>query len=102
MRAALEVAQPGHIYHFQAQNCSGAFENGEYYDTLTSPCSVRFDLNAATSTVYDGHTMLHCHILDHEDQGAMGWLDTVGGLPPPSFPADTGVSPPYSTRYPVP
>jgi len=91
-----------HVYHFQAQNCSGAFENGEYYDTLTSACSVRFDLNAATSTVYEGMTMMHCHILEHEDQGAMGWLDTVGGLPPPTFPADTGIPAPYALQYPLP
>jgi FtsP/CotA-like multicopper oxidase with cupredoxin domain len=91
-----------HVYHFQAQNCSGSFENGEYYDTLTSSCSVRFDLNAATSTVYEGRTIMHCHILEHEDLGAMGWLDTVGGLPPPSFPADTGVSPTYAALYALP
>ncbi len=91
-----------HVYHFQAQNCSGSFENGEYYDTLTSSCSVRFDLNAATSSVYEGRTIMHCHILEHEDQGAMGWLDTVGGLPPPSFPADSGASPPYSVLYALP
>ncbi len=29
----------------------------------------------------------------------MGWLDTVGGLPPPAFPADTGISPPYAAKY---
>jgi FtsP/CotA-like multicopper oxidase with cupredoxin domain len=91
-----------HVYHFQAQNCSGSFENGEYYDTLTSSCSVRFDLNAATSSVYEGRTIMHCHILEHEDQGAMGWLDTVGGLPPPSFPADSGASPPFSVHYALP
>lgn len=91
-----------HVYHFQAQNCSGAYENGEYYDTLTSSCKVRFDLNAATSTVYEGRTIMHCHILEHEDQGAMGWLDTLGGLPPPTFPADSGASPPYSVLYPLP
>jgi FtsP/CotA-like multicopper oxidase with cupredoxin domain len=84
---------------FQAQNCSGSFENGEYYDTLTSACSVRFDLNAATSSVYEGRTILHCHILEHEDQGAMGWLDTVGGLPPPSFPTDSAMSPPFGVHY---
>ncbi len=91
-----------HVYHFQAQNCSGSFENGEYYDTLTSACSVRFDLNAATSTVYEGRTIMHCHILEHEDQGAMGWLDTVGGLPPPSLPADSSISPPYGVLYSLP
>jgi len=89
-----------HIYHFQPQNCSGStYENGEFYDTLATGCKVRFDLNAATSTVYEGRTIMHCHILEHEDQGAMGWLDTVGGLPPPTFPADTTAGASFSTLY---
>lgn len=76
-----------HVYHFQTLNCGGDFEDGEYYDTLASACDVRFDLNTATSTVYDGRTVLHCHILSHEDQGAMTWVDVVGGDGPPTFPA---------------
>jgi FtsP/CotA-like multicopper oxidase with cupredoxin domain len=60
-----------HVYHMQMDGACGAFEDGEYYDTIAaSPCDVRFDLNPATSTVYDGGTVMHCHILDHEDQGA--------------------------------
>jgi len=89
-----------HVYHFQPQNCSGStYENGEYYDTLAQGCKVRFDLNSATSSVYEGRTIMHCHILEHEDQGAMGWLDTVGGLPPPSFPADTTPGVSFSALY---
>jgi FtsP/CotA-like multicopper oxidase with cupredoxin domain len=88
-----------HVYHVQAQDCGGAFEPGEYYDTVSTACAVRFDLNAATSSVYEGRTIMHCHILEHEDQGAMGWSDVVGGLPPPSFPADSGVEVPYAAHY---
>jgi hypothetical protein len=78
-----------HVYHFQMNGACGAFEDGEYYDTLGGgPCNARFDLNPATSSVYDGATVMHCHILDHEDQGAMGWNDIiVGGSGPPSYPA---------------
>ncbi|MGR8981668.1 MAG: multicopper oxidase family protein [Gammaproteobacteria bacterium] len=77
-----------HVYHFQMNGTCGAFEDGEYYDTLAAaPCTMRFNLNPATSSVYDGTTIMHCHILDHEDQGAMGWVDVVGGMPPPAFPA---------------
>ena len=77
-----------HVYHFQMNGACGAFENGEYYDTLGGgPCSTRFDLNPATSSVYDGATIMHCHILEHEDQGAMGWADIQGGMAPPAFPA---------------
>jgi FtsP/CotA-like multicopper oxidase with cupredoxin domain len=76
-----------HVYHFQMNGASGPFEDGEYYDTLAATGYVRFDLNPATSSVYDGATVMHCHILDHEDQGAMGWSDIIGGSGPPSYPA---------------
>lgn len=86
-----------HVYHFQAlSGCGGDFEEGEYYDTMAANCSVRFDLDAATSTPYAGRTIMHCHILEHEDQGAMTWMDVVGGTPPPTFPADLGYSDYYS------
>jgi FtsP/CotA-like multicopper oxidase with cupredoxin domain len=88
-----------HVYHVQAVNCGGSFEPGEYYDVVSNACAVRFDLNAATSSVYEGRTILHCHILEHEDQGAMGWLDVVGGLPPPAFPADGSLATPYAEKY---
>lgn len=32
-------------------------------------CNIRFDLSLATSTPYAGRTIMHCHILEHEDQG---------------------------------
>jgi FtsP/CotA-like multicopper oxidase with cupredoxin domain len=84
-----------HVYHFQAQaGCGGDFEEGEYYDTIAGNCSVRFDLSAANA--YEGRTIMHCHILTHEDQGAMTWMDVVGGEPPPEFPNGN-----YSVYYPL-
>ena len=80
-----------HVYHFQAQTDCGAYEAGEYYDTMAAACNVRFDLSPQTSTVYEGITILHCHILDHEDQGAMGWMDVLpaaGTISAPVFPTD--------------
>ena len=88
-----------HVHHVQSLDCGSDYEDGEYYDVVASACSVRFDLNAATSTVYEGRSIMHCHILEHEDQGAMGWLDVVGGLPPPAYPADSGVAFPYAELY---
>ncbi len=88
-----------HVYHFQATSCGGDYEDGEYYDTMASSCAVRFDLNEATSSPYAGRTIMHCHILEHEDQGAMGWLNVEGGLAAPSFPADPDASPPYADTY---
>jgi FtsP/CotA-like multicopper oxidase with cupredoxin domain len=76
-----------HVYHVQMNGTCGDFEDGEYYDTIAaSGCLVRFDLNPATSSVYDGRTIMHCHILSHEDKGAMGWIDVLGGFEPPTFP----------------
>jgi FtsP/CotA-like multicopper oxidase with cupredoxin domain len=74
-----------HVYHMQMNGACGAFEDGEYYDTIAGSCTARFDLRG-TSSVYDGRTVMHCHILSHEDQGAMGWMDIMGGLAPPDFP----------------
>ncbi|MCO4760820.1 MAG: multicopper oxidase domain-containing protein [Myxococcales bacterium] len=87
-----------HVYHVQSLNCGGDFEDGEYYDVVASNCSIRFDLNAATSTPYYGRTIMHCHILAHEDQGAMGWLQVTGGTGAPTFPADGNV-PAYGAYY---
>lgn len=77
-----------HIYHVQVNGTCGDFEDGEYYDTVAANCDVRFDLNSLdeNSSVYAGRTIMHCHILEHEDQGAMGWSDVVGGIAPPAFP----------------
>jgi hypothetical protein len=79
-----------HVYHQQMQgSCGsgGAFEDGEYYDTIAGSCTIRFDSDPATATAYDGRTIMHCHILEHEDQGAMTWADTlVGGFGPPISP----------------
>jgi hypothetical protein len=79
-----------HVYHYQMQDAcgsGGAFEDGEYYDTIAGSCLVRLDSNPATTTAYDGRTIMHCHILEHEDQGAMIWADQqTGGFGPPAFP----------------
>jgi FtsP/CotA-like multicopper oxidase with cupredoxin domain len=74
-----------HVYHLQMNGDCGAFEDGEYYDTIAGSCTARFDLSGGSS-VYDGRTVMHCHILSHEDQGAMGWMDVIGGLEAPAFP----------------
>jgi len=76
-----------HIYHVQINGACGDFEDGEYYDVVANNCAIRFDLSELDSSVYEGRTIMHCHILEHEDQGAMGWTDVIGGLAPPEFPA---------------
>lgn len=76
-----------HIYHQQVQGVcdNGAFEDGEYYDTISGSCDIRFDSNPATTSAYSGRTIMHCHILEHEDNGAMGWADALAGDPPPNL-----------------
>ena len=97
-----------HIYHVQMDGACGEFEDGEYYDVVANNCTLRFDLNTATSNVYEGRTIMHCHILEHEDQGAMGWLEVLprapdagdpGTIPKPKFPADGDLVAPYSAYY---
>lgn len=88
-----------HVYHVQALEDDRDFEAGEYYDVVASQMNVRFDLNAATSTPYSGRTIMHCHILEHEDRGAMGWLDVQGGEGPPTFPANGDIAEVYGDYY---
>lgn len=78
-----------HVYHMQVNGACGDFEDGEYYDTIAANCDVRFNLNPDTSSVYYGRTIMHCHILEHEDQGAMGWSEVLGGISAPAFPDPT-------------
>ena len=89
-----------HIYHVQMTTDCGNYEAGEFYDVIATNCDVRFDLNPQTATVYDGRTIMHCHILAHEDQGAMGWADIIGGTAPPTFPVADGAT--YQDYYPIP
>lgn len=69
-------------------NC-GPLDNGEYYDTVAdypggggvSNCKVKFKMQDV-----GGRVVLHCHILRHEDLGAMGWINVIGGKTTPSSP----------------
>ena len=88
-----------HVYHVQVMGDCGPYEDGEYYDVVAGSCTLRFDLDPATSTVFDGRTILHCHILAHEDQGAMAWMDVIGGEGPPGFPVNTDIGTVYQEYY---
>jgi FtsP/CotA-like multicopper oxidase with cupredoxin domain len=78
-----------HIYHVQVQGDCGSFEDGEYYDVISGNCNIRFDLGTSLDNpAFAGRTIMHCHILEHEDQGAMGWADVqvAEAMGPPEFP----------------
>jgi hypothetical protein len=92
-----------HIYHVQINGNCADYEDGEYYDVVANNCAIRFDLNHNTSSVYEGRTIMHCHILEHEDQGAMGWLkvnEGTGVIGPPVFPGGFGYMNEYSIDNP--
>ena len=84
-----------HIYHVQVQSDCGPFEGGEYYDVIAGNCDLRFDMGLLAEA-YSGRTIFHCHILEHEDQGAMAWMQVNGAtLGPPILPEG------YSEYYPL-
>jgi hypothetical protein len=66
------------------QSPCGPYEAGEFYDVIAGNCDLRFDMS--TAQAYAGRTIFHCHILQHEDQGAMGWMQVNGGRPAPVLP----------------
>lgn len=83
-----------HIYHVQVMGDCGSYEDGEYYDVIAGNCTLRFDLGSSSS-VYEGKTIMHCHILQHEDQGAMGWAHITSDqhtIAKPTFPTENGMT----------
>jgi FtsP/CotA-like multicopper oxidase with cupredoxin domain len=73
-----------HIYPMQVVgDCGEDHEVGEFYDTIamkTSDYSDRDRRCAVRLHLIDvaGHAVMHCHILQHEDQGSMGFINIVG------------------------
>ena len=70
-----------HLYHVmvvQPGGCGEMHEEGEFYDSISGAeyeeCRVRF-----LAADVGQRCVLHCHVLRHEDNGAMGWVDVVGG-----------------------
>ena len=66
-----------HLYHMQIVTSGGcgAHEEGEYYDTISAPedCVVRF-----ITADFGQRCVLHCHVLLHEDNGSMAWVNVTG------------------------
>lgn len=68
-----------HVNHFQLQSdlgTDGYFAQGDWHDTLlqnSGSTNVRF-----YSDTFTGKAVVHCHILEHEDQGMMGII-YIGG-----------------------
>ena len=66
-----------HLYHMQIATPGGCgpHEEGEFYDTISAPenCTVRF----RTADIGQ-RCVLHCHVLMHEDNGSMSWVNVTG------------------------
>jgi FtsP/CotA-like multicopper oxidase with cupredoxin domain len=67
-----------HVYHMQVVSGCGDHEVGQYYDTISGSgsCTVRFHMTGIAERI-----MMHCHVLAHEDNGAMTWVDVINGGP---------------------
>ena len=70
---------PLHLHMFPMQvrdsGCGNGYEKGEFYDTYAAgTCFVRF-----AAETFGGMAVLHCHILEHEDNGSMVWMGVNGG-----------------------
>lgn len=84
---------PFHAHMFPMQvmsGCGDEHEVGEFYDTITfkngnyengDNCVVRLHFVDIA-----GHVMMHCHILLHEDQGSMGFINILDGPMQPAEP----------------
>eukprot|EP00985_Skeletonema_marinoi_P022858 scaffold14795_cov140-Skeletonema_marinoi.AAC.18 len=95
-----------HLYHMlivEPGGC-GFHQEGEFYDTLSASgsCRVRF------YAIDIGQRMvLHCHVLGHEDNGAMTWMDVTGtpssnqnNVVAPAYQCSGGTPPPPTTTPP--
>jgi hypothetical protein len=75
----MQIVTPG--------GCGDIYDEGEFVDTIDSEvgdCTVRFN-----AIDHCGRTVFHCHILTHEDTGAMHWVDFLEGGSGPTTPSTT-------------
>lgn len=67
-----------HIYHFQVQDLDGCdqWKYGDWIDVVSaSRCNIKFKI-----VDFGGAHIMHCHILEHEDEGAMAVNFISGGI----------------------
>eukprot|EP00415_Alexandrium_ostenfeldii_P000967 UN0967 len=72
----------------------GYFQVGDWHDTLMiaeagggASLTVRMQTDS-----FGGKMVVHCHILEHEDEGMMAWID-VGGTEGAVYPQQTTLDP---------
>lgn len=66
-----------HVNHFQLMSINGRPHEGHgLQDVASIPAKGRFVIRIRFNT-YTGKTVLHCHILNHEDAGMMAVLEII-------------------------
>jgi suppressor of ftsI len=77
-----------HTNHFQVMSVNGrpAPQGHAWYETFNVPVQGSMVIRIHF-TDFVGKTVLHCHILNHEDMGMMAVLDIVPALPDTPGPA---------------
>merc|ERR1719230_1624746 len=74
-----------HINPFQIQGglkatdhaISTYYQAGDWHDVIMSPDAEDFTVRFQTDK-FAGEQVIHCHLLEHEDEGMMGWLWITG------------------------
>jgi FtsP/CotA-like multicopper oxidase with cupredoxin domain len=76
-----------HTNHFQVMSVNGrpAPRGHAWYETFNVPHREKMVIRIRFAD-FIGKTVLHCHLLNHEDMGMMAVLDVV---PPPAAPSRT-------------
>jgi FtsP/CotA-like multicopper oxidase with cupredoxin domain len=73
-----------HINPFQitaldaAAGGGGYFQVGDWHDTLLLTAGGNQLTVRMNTDTFTGKMVIHCHILEHEDEGMMAWLDVTG------------------------
>jgi len=79
-----------HLYHMMivTEGGCGAHKQGEFYDTISGPpCTVRFKAADIGEMM-----VMHCHVMQHSDSGAMAWVDVNG----PGMPVNNELADPFT------
>jgi len=57
----------------------GYFQRGDWHDTLMLPSAILGPIKIRTQIdTFTGKQVVHCHILEHEDEGMMGFFQVAG------------------------
>mmetsp|Transcript_8460 Transcript_8460/g.12966 ORF Transcript_8460/g.12966 Transcript_8460/m.12966 type:complete len:644 (-) Transcript_8460:468-2399(-) len=88
-----------HLYHMMIVTpggCGPAHVEGEFYDTISATlqegetsteCKVRFK-----TADFGQRCVMHCHTMEHGDNGSMAWVNVIGGS---EMPLNQVISPQY-------